>query len=138
MMANPEGSEKPREPRRARQGKQPQSPVTVSPSARLDVMTRERIDSLDQDKQRLREEVERLQARVDQLSPENARLEEALRLAESNNILATILTGLGGFLVSYATFTGKAAQTWANGAAGILLAGIVMMLFQTIRRSRSR
>jgi hypothetical protein len=97
-------------------------------------MTRERIDALSEDKKRLQAEVDRLQARVDHLGPENARLQEALGVAESNNGFATILIGGGGFLVSYATFAGKAATTWANVAAGSLLAGIAMMVWQYVGR----
>lgn len=73
---------------------------------------------------------------MDDLAPENARLIEALGNAESNNTLATILIGGGGFLVSYAGFTGKAAATWANVSAGFLLAGIVLMFWQSFRRRR--
>jgi len=33
-------------------------------------------------------------------------------------VVATILIGVGGFLVSYATFTGNLAKTVADGSAG--------------------
>jgi hypothetical protein len=53
-------------------------------------------------------------------------------------VIATILIGIGGFLVSYATFTGKPAETWANVAAGCLLSGIVLLFGQSLRRWRRR
>lgn len=112
------------------------SPVTVSPSERLQVMTQGRIDALEKDKRRLRAEVARLQSLVDRLGPRNARLVEALDNAVSNNVIATILIGVGGFLVSYATFAGKSAERWANVAAGCLLAGIGLMLWQSYRPRR--
>ena len=88
-------------------------------------MTRERIDALEKDKRRLLKENSRLQGRVDQLAPENRHLQEALGNAESNSVLATILiVGVGGFLVSYAAFTGRnSAGRWANLAAGMLACG---------------
>ena len=58
--------------------------------------------------------------------------------AETNNVIATTLIGFGGFLVSYATFTGKAAEIWANVAAGCLLSGIAILLAQSIRRWQTR
>ena len=97
-------------------------------------MTRERVEALERDKRELRDEVRRLQSRADQLGPENARLAEALANAEANNVLATALVGVGGFLVSYAAFTGQSAKQWANVAAGCLLAGIGIMAWQTARR----
>src|SRR5258707_14087513 len=112
-MSSTEGKGPVQGPRRAGRGQQPPTPVTVSPTTRLDAMIRERIDALEEDRIYLRAEIVRLQARVDQLGPESSRLHEALSNAESNSTLATILIGLGGFLVSYATFTGQAAETWA-------------------------
>jgi hypothetical protein len=92
-------------------------------------MTRERVDALERDKLQLQAEVVRLRERVEQLGPDNARLEEALSSAESNNTLAMILISVGGFAVSYATFTGQAAKIWANVAAGCLIAGIGMLFW---------
>jgi hypothetical protein len=110
------------------------NPVSLSPTDRLAAMTRERIDALERDKQELKAEVVRLVPCV----AENSRLEEALSNAEFNGVFATILIGAGGFLVSYATFTGKAATTWANLAAGCLLTGIALLLGQSVRRWRRR
>ena len=109
-------------------------PISLSPTDRLAAMTRERIDALEGEKRELKGEV----ARLSELAPENARLEEALSNAEFNGVLATSLIGIGGFLVSYATFTGKAAETWANVAAGCLLSGIALLLGQSVRRWRRR
>jgi hypothetical protein len=137
-MSTTEGTGPTGEPKRARSGPKASTPVSVNPTAtaRLDAMTRERVDALEKDKKRLQTEVDRLRERVDQLGPENSRLGEALSNAESNNTLATILNTIGGFSVSYATFTGKAAETWSKGAAGCLLAGIGMLLWQSARRWR--
>jgi hypothetical protein len=110
------------------------SPISVSPTDRLAAMTRERIDALERDKQELKAEVARLLPYV----AEKARLEEALGTAELLDVIATILIGIGGFLVSYATFTGKTAETWANVAAGCLLSGIVLLFGQSLRRWRRR
>jgi len=101
-------------------------------------MIRERIDALEKDKGQLQVEVIRLQVRVDELGPKNSQLQEALNNAESNNTLAMILIAVGGFTVSYATFTGDAAKAWANIAAGCLLAGIGMLFWQSARRWRGR
>ncbi len=64
--------------------------------------------------------------------------EEAMGSTEANNAVATILIGVGGFLVSYATFTGNAASTWANASGGCLLGGIVLLLWQSSSRRRRR
>jgi hypothetical protein len=95
------------------------NPISLNPTDRLAAMTRERIDALERDKQELKAEVARLVPCV----AENTRLEEALSNAEFNGVFATIAIGVGGFLVSYATFTRKAATAWANVAAGCLLDG---------------
>jgi len=114
----------------------PVQPVSISVSIQLAEMTRERIDSLERDKKNLRSEVARLSRETSRLSPENARLQEALSGAESINVVATILIGVGGFLVSYATFTGGSATLWANVSAGLLLAGIILMTWQSVRQWR--
>jgi multidrug resistance efflux pump len=123
-----------KKPREARREKGKSTPVNASPSSRLDSMTRERVDALEADRQRLLAAVERLQAQVDQLSPENSRLREALGDAEWNGALSTIMMVVGGFLVSYATFTGQAAPALANASGVCLLAGILMMLWQFLGR----
>ena len=137
-MPSAEGGAATSEPKRAKQEGQPaiNLNLNLSPSARLDSMTQGRIDALERDKQEIKTEVIRLQLLLDQIAPRNARLEEALGNAESNNVASTILIGVGGFLVSYATFTGKAAERWANVAAGCLLAGIGLMIWQSFRRWR--
>ncbi|MCA1685991.1 MAG: hypothetical protein LC745_08415, partial [Planctomycetia bacterium] len=65
-------------------------------------MTRDRVQALEKDKRRLTTDVKQLGSKVEQLGPENARLLEALANSETNNAVATILTVVGGFLVSYA------------------------------------
>jgi len=99
-------------------------------------MTQNLIGGLEQDKKYLQAEVVRLHAIIDRFGPENARLCEALSNAESNSVIATILVGVGGFLVSYATFTGNLAKSWADVSAGLLLAGIGLMIWQSVRRWR--
>ncbi len=99
-------------------------------------MIRERIDALEKDKARLQAEVERLSREVVELVAKSSRLEESLGNAENNSVVATSLIAIGGFLVSYATFTGQAAGAWANFSAGCLMAGIVILLLQTFRRWR--
>jgi hypothetical protein len=108
-------------------------PSVPSLAVRMDALMREYISSLERARDELRTETTRLQGEVDRLGPENARLAEALGNAQANNVLATILIGLGGFTVSYATFTGEAATLWANAAAGTLVAGVTLMVFQTSR-----
>ena len=135
-MANSESGGPAERPKRVKKRAASPSLVNLSPSALLQSSMRERIEALGADKSRLEARLDQLQARVDQLGPENARLGEALANAESNNTAATALIGVGGFLVSYATFTGHAAERWANVAAGCLLAGIGLMLWQTALRRR--
>ena len=99
-------------------------------------MTDERITALEQDKRYYRKKAADLQREVDRLAPELPRLRESLGNAEANNVYATILIGLGGFLVSYATFTEKLAKVWANLSAGLLLAGVGLLIWQSARRWR--
>ena len=114
-------------------------PRSPTPTDRLEAMTLARITALEAERDLHRTTVERLQARVDLLGPENARLTEALANAEMNSVLATMLIGGGGGIVSYATFfTGQVAPALANLGAGCLLGGIAVMAFQTLRRWRRR
>ena len=106
-------------------------------------MTRERIDALEHDKQTLQTKADRMEGEVDRLGSEVARLleslgrvRETLDNAEANNVLATVLIGLGGSLVSYAAFTGNLAPVWVNLSAGLLLAGLGLLLWQSVRRWR--
>ncbi|MFO0949971.1 MAG: hypothetical protein U0835_02235 [Isosphaeraceae bacterium] len=136
-MPTSEGeSSQPAAPKRAKRGSQPSSPVSLTPTDRLDAMTRERIDALESDNERLRLRVAELQGRVDELAPANARLIQSLDNAESNGTLSTILIAVSGFAVSYAAFTEKLAGSVANLSAGCLMAGIVMMIWQSARRWR--
>jgi hypothetical protein len=70
-------------------------------------MVRERIDSLESDKRLARETIERLQALIDCLGPENARLTESLENEKSYNVATTLLITVGGGLMSYATPRGR-------------------------------
>ena len=51
-------------------------------------------------------------------------------------MLATVLIGGGGFLVSCATFTDQSAKVWANVAAGCLLSGVAILLWQAALKRR--
>lgn len=121
------------EPRRKARGKQPlEIPVDLnrsgsppSPSVRLDAMTRERIDALENDKRRLIEAADRLQTEVNRLTPEVAHLSEALRNAEANNLVSTVLIVVGGGIISYATFVDGVGRRVADIGAGILLGGVI-------------
>jgi hypothetical protein len=144
-MPTEEGTELAGQRRRAHRPNQPTPPINIapppaqpSPTVRLDAMTRERIDSLEADKRRLHERIEQLQAEVDRLAPENARLIEALRSVEANNIVATILIAVGGGIISYATFTGNVGPRVADVGGGALLAGAFLPFTATIRRRRAR
>ena len=97
-------------------------------------MTRERIDSLELDKQRLQERLDELQIEVNQLAPVNARLKEALDNAQTINLVSTMFIAVGGGIISYATFTGKVGPQVADVGAGLLLAGVVLLLVATVRR----
>jgi len=109
-------------------------PKPPNPSERLDAMTRERIDSLEADKERHHERIEYLQAEIIRLAPENAQLREALKNAEASNLVSTILIVVGGGIISYATFTGKVGQRVADVGGGALLAGAFLLFTANIRR----
>lgn len=134
-MASDGGEDQPARHRKGRRGEgRPISPISLSPTERLASMTRERVDSLERDKVELKAEV----ARLSPIASEAARLEEALRNTETNGVVPTIMIGVSGFLVSYATFTGKLAPRVADGAAGCLLTGIACMLWPSVRRRFGR
>ncbi len=110
---------------RARKADQPPPPASIAPqrkppnpSERLDAMTRERIDSLEADKERLHERIEHLQAEIIRLAPENAQLREALKNAEANNLVSTILISSAGELSATRRSPGRsgsASRTWGAG-----------------------
>ncbi len=142
-MTAARGEEPAKEPlKRAKKAATPSSVTYDKPirtggataSTRLEDMTKGRIEALENDKWQLQVEVKRLQGRIDEIGPANHRLAESLANAESNNLLATILIGVGGFAVSYATFMGEVAAKVADWSAGCLIAGITVMIFQSIRR----
>ncbi len=109
-------------------------PKPPSPAERLDAMTRERIDSLEVDKDRLHQRIEHLQAEVIRITPENAQLREALKNAEANNLVSTILIVVGGGIISYATFTGNVGRRVADVGGGALLAGAFLLFTANVRR----
>ena len=96
-------------------------------------MTRERIDSLEADKQWLQLRIDQLQAKVDQLAPENAQLRVDLKNAEANNLVSNILIGVGGAIMSYATFTGRVGPRLADAGAVALIAGVFLLIVVNLR-----
>ena len=71
-------------------------------------MTREHVDSLDEEHLRLLELVERFQSMIERLLPENARLNEALGNAVANNVIASAFITVGSGAIGYAAFFGVA------------------------------
>ena len=115
--------------------------ISRTPTERLDRMTADRIYSLESDKASLKADRSRLEGEVgdlrDRLMTEVAEVARLKVLLSDANLLSTValvLTGVGGFLVSYATFTGALAKTIADGSAGCLLAGIVLMIANSVLR----
>jgi tellurite resistance protein TehA-like permease len=106
-------------------------------------MTRERIDALEADKQRLQAEVERLRSEIDRLlalvhrwGPENAALRERLDHAKSNLSFTATLIAISGLLLGIAQYSGRADYVAWIGA-GLWLAAIVCMIWQRIRLWRT-
>jgi hypothetical protein len=144
-MTSGEGGEAPEKPRKkAHKGQIESPPIDLraapplpSATARLDEMTRARITSLELDKRGLIKKVDTLQTSVDSLSPENARLREALGNAQTNGAISTVLTTIGGGIVSYATFTGKTSMYVATGGVVALLIGACLMITSSVRVGRA-
>ena len=80
--------------------------------------------------------MDKLQARVDRLAPENARLEEAHGNAVANNILATILVAIGGGAISFATFAEGASKVVAYVGVAVLISGVLVLIFPAFRAAR--
>lgn len=91
------------------QGSGPKVPPP-SPTVRLAEMTQGRIESLERDKQYLRQKVDELQSEVARLGPENARLAESLHHARSNGLISSILIALGGGTIGIAAFLPAPSQ----------------------------
>ena len=100
-------------------------------------MTREHVDALDDERRRLLDEVDRLRGELDRLLPENARLKEALGNAIANNVVATILIAVGGAAISYAAFLRSAEKAVASAGAAALLAGVLILVFNTVRGGKA-
>jgi hypothetical protein len=103
---------------------------------RIEGAKNEYIKALEKEKRRLLGEVDQLQAMVDRLAPENARLREAYGNAVAHNILATILVAIGGGAIRFATFAEGASKVVAWVGAALLGAGVVILIFAT-RRGRA-
>ena len=105
-MKTGENAGSPDNPRKATRSESTKPPIDIANqqssrtlSVRLDDMTRERIDSLESDKTKFCDLSERLQDRVDLLSPENSRLKECLKNAQApgtpEEVWQAIATGPG-------------------------------------------
>jgi hypothetical protein len=129
-MSTDEGADSPGPGKRANQKRDSSDRFNLTPNARLDAMTRERVMALDEDKKRLLAQVERLQDRLDQLGPENSRIEEALRHAESSSAFAAIVVTAGGVLASFSGFEGKWAPLLAHVGIGLSVSGVALMWWQ--------
>lgn len=138
-------SEKPDKLRRANQSASSKAPASFNPKSnrptpteKHDAATRDLIARLEKENDRHVATIERLQDVVNQLTPENARLAAYLANAEANSFLATIFIALGGGAISYATFFVHVAHRVADLGAGLLVAGVVIMVgTRVIRWSRS-
>jgi hypothetical protein len=109
-------------------------PAKPSPTDRIENAKNAHIELLDRERQRLLDRIEQLQATVDRLGPENARLEEAL----ANNVLATILVAIGGGAISFATFAEGASKAVAYIGAALLASGVLVLVFPALRGRGSR
>ncbi len=141
-MPTDEGKKPAGPEKKARKQVHPQPPIDIdrepprpSPTDRLENAKDAHILLLDQERQRLLEKVDRLQAIVDGLGPENALLREALGNAVANNILATILVAIGGGSISLAPFLEGWSKVVASGGVALLFAG-VLILIVSARRNR--
>jgi hypothetical protein len=113
-------------------------PTRPSPTDRIESAKDAHIAHLDRERQRLVEKVDQLQALVDRLGPENARLQEALANAAANNVLATILVAIGGGAISFATFAEGASKRVAYVGVAILMSGVLVLLFPAFRGRGSK
>jgi hypothetical protein len=113
-------------------------PTKPSPTERIENAKNAHIELLDRERQRLLDRLDRLQAAVDRLGPENARLEEALANAAANNVLATILVAIGGGSISFATFAESASKAVAYVGVAVLASGVLILLFPAFRGQASR
>ena len=113
-----------------------------SPSARLAEMTRQRVDSLEDDKERLHNQaealrtlIEGLQARLFDLGAENARQAERLAAIETTGGISSVLIALGGGMLGYAAYLPEGVQQrLAGGGVALLSAGLLYLVVPAIRR----
>jgi hypothetical protein len=130
MSSGEEGKPK-ASPKKARRPTEPAAPtldLRATPTFRLEAMTRERILSLENDKARFIEKCEQLQVQVQLLSSDNARLNEALRNEDTNNLISFILVSIGGALISYSAYYNTSAPNVAAAGLAALLAGVLVLV----------
>ena len=104
-----------------------------SPTARLVKAKDEHIKWLEEERRRLLEKVDKLQAMVDWLAPENARLKEAVGDAVAKGIVATWLVAIGVGAICFATFVAGASRAVASAGVALLMAGVVVLVFAAFR-----
>jgi DNA-binding transcriptional regulator YbjK len=104
-----------------------------SPTDRIDRLMNVYSKSIEKDNRQLVEKVHELQAMVNRLAPENARLAEAHGNAVFNNITATVFVAIGGGSISFATFVEGASRVVAWAGVALLMAGVVILIFATLR-----
>jgi hypothetical protein len=138
-MAPGEGKQPATTEKRARRPARPEPPIDIvgepkpTPTERLESAKNEQIALLDEERRRLLKKVDKLQAMVDRLGPENARLREAHGYAVGNHILATVFVAIGGGSISFATFVEGVSKAVASGGGVLLLAGVSILVFGAFR-----
>ena len=96
-------------------------------------MTQRWIKALQRDKEALSEKVSILQSSIDGLSPENARLREALGNARANGTLSAILTSGGGAAVGVAGFAGDSSGYVATAGGVAMVIGLALLIMSGVR-----
>jgi hypothetical protein len=110
----------------------------LNPTDRIVGAKDEYIKSLEKERRRLLMKVDELQAMVDRLAPENARLREAHGNAVANNILATVLVAIVGGAISFATFVEAASKIVAYLGVAVLISGALVLIFPAFRARASK
>jgi hypothetical protein len=140
---SPEGREPGRSRPKARKAETQAPPANLnppatrpSPSDRLAEMTEKRIAALEEDKRRHAEKLEVLQAELDRLRPENARLKEALGSAAAVNWLSTALIIGGGAAIGLSPYWPGVERMLAGIGFTMQIAGVLYLGTATYRSQR--
>ena len=118
-----------------------QIPLPLTPTQRLDAMTRDRIDALEADKSTLDERLESARDNIRQQSRDNASLREQnavlmARLADQGawDVLATLLVGGGGLLLGAAAYLPGIGVTAGLFGFGLFAAGLLMQAVRLFKK----